>query len=443
MRTQTQPDQRREFYARHQAGETYAAIAAQADVSLECVRYWCRRQRDGGGVYRRYRSEAKGLLSEFDPLVRYVILRLKLAHPHWGRNRIRYHLGQRSSVRHLKLPGETQLGRYLHQWERFRRSRKKQPVERERPEQPTEVHQQWQIDFKTDIELKDGALISLHTVRDPVGEACLLGLLFATELAQQRPERVSLEQARTTLRRCFARWDTLPDEVQTDGEPALVSNGQDAFPSTFTLWLKGLGINHRVIRSRHPTDNAEVERCHRTLNDYAIVGQEKYPLAQLQSRLDQAIEELLHELPSRAEGCAGRPPLQAHPELRQPRHPFRPEHELALFDLNRVDAYLATFTWSRKVGQTGQICLGGHHQYYSVGRTYAGREVFIRFDPADRHFLFYDDPDQPQQEIGRRPARNLEVEDLTGLATWPTGLLPQQLPLPFLKGVIFKEQTGV
>jgi transposase InsO family protein len=437
MKRQTTVRERGAFYERHQAGETYAGIAQAYGVSRECVRYWCRRQRDGGDCQNRYQREQAGLLSSFDPLVRYAILRLKLAHPRWGPKPLRYHLAKRPSVRHLKLPSETAIGRYLHQWSRFRRRPKKQHTERPRPNRPTEVHQQWQIDFKTDIKLKDGSRVSLHTVRDPVGEACLTAVVFPAEKVKQRVERVTSEQVRTVLRRCFARWRTLPDEIQTDGEPVLVASGEDAFPSSFTLWLAGLGISHQVIRSGQPTDNAEVERCHRTLYDYAIVGNEDKDWMSLQAVLDQAVTELTDELPSRAEGCQGRSPLEAHPELLQPRHPFRPEQELAHFDLHRVDAYLATQQWTRKVGKTGQVCIGGHHQYYSVGRAYARREVLIRFDPADRHFVFYD-PDQPDDEIGRRPARNLEVEDLTGLATWPDGLLPQQLPLPFLQGVTFQ-----
>ena len=217
----------------------------------------------------------------------------------------------------------------------------------------------------------------------------------------------------------------------------LVTSAEDGFPSTFTLWLTGLGIKHLVTRPGQPTDNSEVERCHRTMNDYAIVGNEKHPLVELQSVLDNAVLELAFELPSRAEACAGRTPVEAHPELLEPRHPFRAEHELALFDLGRVDAFLSTFTWTRKVSKTGQICIGGQHEYYSVGRAYARQEVMVRFDPTDRHFVFYlpeceqdDQAQQEPQEIGRRPARNIEVEDLTGLATWPAGLVPQQLPLP-------------
>jgi transposase InsO family protein len=305
------------------------------------------------------------------------------------------------------------------------------------------VHQRWQLDFKVNIALEDGTAVDLHTVRDPVGEACIGAVVHVTERVKTQTQRVPMEDVRSTLRRCFDMWNTLPDQVQTDGEPTLVVRKGDAFPSDFTLWLTGLGIEHLVTRPGKPTDNAEVERCHRTINDYAIVGNEKHPLLELQSILDDAVLELAFDLPSRAEECAGRTPLDTHPELLEPRRPFRAEHELAIFNLKRVDAFLSTFTWTRKVGKTGQICIGGQHEYYSVGRAYARQEVVVRFDPADRHFVFHlpdsgqdvlDPKDLP--EIRRRPARNLEVEDLTGLATWPHGLLPQQLPLPlcFVEG---------
>ena len=196
-----------------------------------------------------------------------------------------------------------------------------------------------------------------------------------------------------------------------------------------TLWLQGLGIQHRVTRPGRPTDNAEVERCHRTVHDYAIVGHEDCDPPQLQDILNQAVQDMAFALPSRAEGCHGLAPVKAHPELLQPKRPFQPHEELALFDLQRVDAYLAIYTWERKVGRCGQITLGGRNRRYSVGRTYAGQQIQVRFDPADRHFVFF--TGQPEQEIGRRPARGLAVADLTGIVSLPTGDVPQQLPLPF------------
>jgi transposase len=417
-------------------GETYQEIAEHESVSKECVRYWCRRQRDGGSAQSQYQRHPRGHLSQFDPRVKYVVLRLRLKQEGWGPKSIHHHLQKRASLKGLKLPSKASIGRYLHQWSRFRRSRKEK-VKRERPKKPNEVHQRWQIDFKVEIPLENGTLITLHTVRDPVGEACIGAHVFSVGKVGEKGKKVTFEQARSVLRTCFDHWNTLPDEIQTDGEPALIGKPQDTFPSAFTLWLKGLGIDHLVIRPRRPTDNAEVERCNRTINDYAIIGNEDVNLEQLQKILDQAVYELNFELTSRAKGCAGQIPILAHPELLQPRHLFQAEHELSIFDLNRVDAFLSTFSWERKVGKTGQITLGGRHQAYSVGRSYARRQVLVHFDPSDRHFVFFDE-DDPDVEIGRRPARDLDVSDLTGLAHWPAGLGVQQLPLP----LVFSERVN-
>jgi transposase InsO family protein len=418
--------QRREFYVRHRMGETYQEIADSEGVSKWTVRSWCRRQRDGGDYRTQYQRGPRGLLSRFDPRIRYCVLRLRLEHPRWGPNRIRAKLKKRSSLHGLKVPSEASIGRYLHQWRRFRRQ-PRQKVKKERPRQPTEVHQRWQLDFKLGIALNDGTQVNLCTVRDPVGEACIGAFILAAGKVGRKAKRATLAQVQSVLRSCFSRWGTLPDEVQTDSEALFVGQPQDSFPSEFSLWLRGLGINHLVIRPGKPTDNAEVERCHRTVNDYAIVGNEEADLERLQLILDEAVYELNHELPSRAEGCAGLPPAKAHIELFQPRRPFQPEHELANFDLKRVDTYLVTLILERKVWKTGQISIANRR--YSVGRSHARRQVLVRFDPADRHFVFYD-VDHPEKEIGRRPAKGLDVTDLTGLAPWPAGIGPQQLPLP-------------
>jgi hypothetical protein len=55
------------------------------------------------------------LLGRFDPKGPYCVLRLRLQHPRWGPNRLRYHLGKHPSLRGLPLPSEAEIGRYLHQ----------------------------------------------------------------------------------------------------------------------------------------------------------------------------------------------------------------------------------------------------------------------------------------------------------------------------------------
>lgn len=426
MAGRTTTRQRQEFYEWHQSGETYQEIAERYSISCWAVRYWCRRQRDGGDCRSQYRREPSGLLRRFNPMVRIVILRLRLKHPRWGPSRILAGMKKRPSLQGLELPSAASIGRYLHQWPRFRRQPKRKP-DTEKLHAAVRVHQRWQVDFKVGIALRDGTLVNLHTVRDPVGAACIGAFVFPSGRVGQSCQRASLEQVRWVLRTCFARWGTLPEEVQTDREPALAEHTREPFPSQFTLWLKGLGIDHLLIRRHKPTDNAEVERCHRTLHEFALLGNEGATTAQLQEILNQAVYELNAELPSRAQGCEGRTPLAAHPELLQCRRPFQPEHELALFDLKRVDAYLAACTWERRVGKTGQIEVGRGR--YTVGRAYARQQVLVRFDAAERQFVFCT-ADGAEREIKRLPANGFDVPDLTGLAPWPLGLGPQQLPLP-------------
>ena len=423
MSVRTSNDQRRKFYVLHQDGHTYEQIAERFGVSRECVRYWCRRQRDGKDCETHYHRASPGLLQRFEAKVRYCVLRLRLEHPRRGPNRLRAALQERPSLCGLRLPSEASIGRYLHQWSLFRRKPKKKPM-RQHAQVPTAVHQRWQVDFKVGIRLKNGMQIHLHTVRDPVGEAYIGAFVLAIG---KRQRRVKMEEVRASLRSCFARWGTLPDEIQTDGETVLVNPHQDGFPSAFTLWLKGLGITHVVIHN--VTSNAAVERCHRTVCDYAVVGNEDQMPAELQCILDQSTHDLNFKLPSRAQGCAGKPPVIAHPDLLQPRRPFQPELELALFDLQRVDAYLATFTWRRVVDKNGCVALGRKRCRYSVGRAHAGHEVVVRFDPTTRRFVF-SEASVASSIIRQLPAKGLEISDLTGLAAWPTGPGAQQLPLP-------------
>jgi transposase InsO family protein len=270
------------------------------------------------------------------------------------------------------------------------------------------VHERWQMDWKVGIRLGGGEYVHLATVRDPFGAAFIALDLYRVPTKRAR---VSEAAVRITLRRAFAEWG-LPDELQTDGEPTLNSQSGDQFPSRFQLWLIGLGVRHRRIRPGVATDDAEVERAHRTIYEYAFQGNLEKTVLQVQQTLQVARQELNGEYPSRAHGCQHQPPLQAHPELLQPKRRFDPLREENFFDLARVDAYLAGLSWERKVGKLGQINLGGEHETYSVGRAYARQFVTVRFDCADRTYVAYD---AQNQEIRRWPARNLSVAEILDL----------------------------
>lgn len=282
-----------------------------------------------------------------------------------------------------------------------------------------------------DIQLNNGQWVHLYTARDPVGAAFVSVCLYP---AAGKKSRVTHERVQDFLRAGFAQYG-LPKEVQSDWEPVLRPASGDNFPSQFTLWLTGLGIVHVDARPGVPTDDAEVERGHRTVYDYAIADYLDQPLDWHQLHLPLAIQELNSEYPSRSHGCRACPPLLAHPELLQPPRLFKPQEELACFDLVRVDTYLASFTFKRKVGKTGQINLGWNDTRYTVSRHWAGQTVQIHFDPTDRCFV----ASAENGEIRRWKALHLEVEDIVGFSDATSCPCPQQLLLP----LCFQEASAI
>jgi hypothetical protein len=187
-----------------------------------------------------------------------------------------------------------------------------------------------------------------------------------------------------------------------------------------------LGVQHDFIRPNTPTDQAQVERTHRTLDGFVGLPDPSLDVVQLQVRLDSERELHNHYFASRASDCRGRPPLSAHPELQRPRRPYRVEWERTLFDEQRVYAYLATIPLSRKVSKTGQIQLSG--QSRSVGRGYAEQTVTVLCDaPTHEWVVTLADG----TVVKRLPIHGMDVTTLTGIPDIPDKQLPPlQLTLP-------------
>jgi len=154
------------------------------------------------------------------------------------------------------------MGRYLHQGPQFRRRPRRSPSWSgpSADRRPSTL----QIDFKL---ASIGRIVIRSTCTRSATRSAKRAWGLASFWRSSGPSAPS-GHGRTSPRGAahhFARWGTLPDEVQTDGEAVLIGRPQDTFPSPFTLWLRGLGITHLRIRPGKPTDNAEVERCHRTV----------------------------------------------------------------------------------------------------------------------------------------------------------------------------------
>ncbi|HBY97697.1 MAG: helix-turn-helix domain-containing protein [Ardenticatenaceae bacterium] len=413
-------------------GHSYQAVAEQTGVSFWTARKWIRRERHGGlpALVTTGGRPATGPLSSFHPLVRSVALRLKRQHRTWGAAYVVKKLGEHPALTGQRLPSLVEVWR---SWRRFGdrvlpRRRRAQP---HRP--PAGVaHGVWQRDTKESVPVGGIGVVTFNQARDEYGRATVMHRIHPADHPQQRIVKLTSAQGQQDCRIAFTHWG-LPDAIQTDQASIFGDADPSPFPTLLTLWWVGLGIEHRLVSS--PRHNGSIERGHRTLNERTLIDQAFSDGSALQTQVDADWDELNAECPSRAKGCQGQPPLVSHPELLIPRRPYRPEWERDLFDLRRVDAYLATRTWIRLVSDVGQVSLGG--QRYGLGTAWAGQTVSVSFDAEPREFVFTQvkpatkrDTRPPELSPVRLGAKGLSVEDITGVPAALDDLPRRQLMLP-------------
>jgi transposase InsO family protein len=427
--------QKERIYQGKLQGRTLSELAAEVGCTVHCARKWWRAGRDKGmerlRAPRRSRSQS-GVLSQFDPRVVEAALTLKRAHRRWGANRVLVELKWSPELSGLRLPGRSRLAAFFKaRCPECVAARKPRPAPPKRPLRATAVHEMWQLDNQEGIRLRSNEIATICNIRDPVGAAMIASRAFAVQ-TKRHWRKLEWIEVRDVLRDAFGEWQTLPDEVQTDNELGLAGGPNDPFPGKLTLWLVGLGITHRFIRPGCPTDQPQIERNHRTLDGLALDEEALADREHLQQALDRERQVHNHHFPSQASDCAGQPPLTAHPELLRPRRYYTPELELALFDLQRVYDYLAMFTFQRKVNASAQVSLG--RRMYSLGKKLVRERqvttVLVRFDPHRREWVFLT---ENEEELVRRPPKDLDVQTLTGLDPSAIQITqPVQLTLPFL-----------
>ena len=426
--------QRCEMMRLDEEGHTYAAVAKRMGISFWTVRKWLRQGKRSGTekLASCYGRPPTGPLAGFDPMVRYVSLRLKRQHPKWGAVYVVKKMGESASLRGQKLPSSTTIWRY---WRSFGdRIFLKRDPSRSKVSPSDKPHGVWQMDAKESMRIPGVAIVSFNQARDEFGRVTVLHRVHAEPERARKLARLTGEMVFQDCRIAFTQWG-MPEAIQTDRDTIYVDSGQSPFPNRIVLWWVGLGIEHRLIPRRTPKRNGTVERSHRTLLERTLENQAFENAAELQKQVDADWQELNHECPSKARGCNGKPPLEAHPELLRAQRPYRPEWERELFDLQRVDHYLAEFTWTRTCTSVGQLRM--RKVRYSLGSAWAHQNVAVTYDPEQRQFVFTQirsetrkGKSQPKLDPVRRKAKNLSVEDITGLAGVPKVMPTRQLMLP-------------
>lgn len=377
-----------EIIQRHLAGESLPTIAQDLGLNFYTVRKWWRiyqRVSWAGLEPKPVRCCPTGLLSKFDPLVKYVVLRLKREHPGWGLDVIRLELQRRPSLKGQALPGRTALWNYIHSF--YPRLMEHRRLHIQRPPQKASdlsgVHQRWQMDFKGEVKLEGLGLVKPFIVCDEFSGAPLGGIVH---LVQQDGQRfpLSFPDLQANLRLIFSQWG-LPDQLRMDRDPLWIGSSRLEWPGTFLLWLIGLGVTPVINRPYRPTDNAQVERRNRIWNEHVYLRTKCQHLNQLQTLTDRAWPDRRELLPSRNPNCQGQPPLVAHPELAHPRRPYLPDQEEVLFDMQRVYHYLSQWQWQRKVDCLGSISMA--HYTRRVSDQHVAQIVNVRFDAVTHEFV--------------------------------------------------------
>jgi transposase InsO family protein len=411
---------------RRAAGVTYPDIARDLGCAVITIRKHARRQRDHQVARPRGRP-AHGILSTYPAELVEQAVAVKRAHPHWGPANVQVELQRLAGLPATALPSRARLSALF-------KARCPEAVQPHRhPAYPERAlphawsaHQRWQMDAKEKVVLAEHAIASVLNVRDPVTAVMIASQAFLTT-TEHHWRKLTLPEVQATLRTAFAEWGC-PLEIQTDHEDVYVGAATSDFPSRFTLWLLGLTIQHVTSRSRRPTDQAQIERGHRTLGDMTWKDETFAQVPALQTALDDRRQRYNTELPVTAADCAGQPPLRVHPVARFSGRPFHPELEWELFDLNRVDAFLAQQVWTRHVGEQGQVGIGADHYY--LGRVRAFQTVTVRFQPGTRTFRF---EAADGTHLATMPARGLDQADLIGFKprAEPAPLI-FQFPLPLV-----------
>jgi len=427
-RTPLTEAEKRYLWQRKEAGATLRQLAEELHCAVITARKWWRHGRDQTQPRRRGRP-AKGVLSSYPPEVVERAVALKRSHPHWGPANVKLELQEQMQLAAAELPSDARLAALF-------KSRCPEAVQPRRhthyPEKPLGTaryaHHRWQVDAQEKIRLTNGEVATILNIRDEWSGVIIASRAFMTTTAKGW-RKLTLAEVQTTLRQAFAEWGR-PSEVQTDHEVVYIGSPAADFPGVFSLWLLGLGISHVTGRSRRPTDQAEVERTHRTVGDMAWKDEACGTIAQLQTLLDQRRCRYNQQYPSHAAHCQGQPPLTACPSARSSGRLFRADIEWELFCMERVERELARHVWTRQVSDSGSVSIGNH--LYPAGRAHVGQMVAVSYRPATHAFHFELADGRTAAEV---PARALAQVDLIGYMPVEAFLAePFQLPLA-LEGV--------
>lgn len=412
--------ERVEIGERWEAGQKDPEIAVAMHLPVWTVRKWRRKSQKQGrcGLGSEMGRPRTGALGQSPAELRDTIRDMRKAHPGWGPITIRTELEDMAHFTGLKLPSRARIAAFLRQEGLTRKYERHVELPQPQAADPQRAHEEWEMDAQGATKVPGLGPVSIINIID------LFSRVKVGSLPCLNPAHPSTPDYQLALRQAFVDYG-LPQRISLDHDSVFFDNTHASpFPSVLHLWLIALGVQVRFVDKRPPEDHSVIERCHQTVSQQAIAGQQFSDEVTLRESLVARLDFLNTRYPSRS--LAGQPPLIAHPEARHSGRPYRLEWEEDLLDMQRVYDYLAKGRWFRRVGPVGVFSLG--HYRYGVGRTFSNQMFEVTFDSQTLEFICL--PPDGCEKI-RVPTKGLSKSALMGELSPLMACPVYQLALPF------------
>jgi hypothetical protein len=243
------------------------------------------------------------------------------------------------------------------------------------PREPAEAMQVWEMDFSDVVTARSPASdkrqhqVEVLNVVD-TGTSIALETVVSDQFDAQNTLVALVDSFQSV---------GLPQVLRFDRDPRLVASWtMDEFPSAFMRFLLCVGVTPDVCPPRRPDRKPYVERFIRTQKEECIYPKRPATVSQAQGLINQHRVFYNVERPNQALTCNNQPPslaLGAVPRL--PRLPSVVDPDAWLQHYHRHG-------FRRRVRSNGTVSVDNDRYY--VGKQYAGQQVLLVVDAADKQF---------------------------------------------------------
>lgn len=385
-------------------GKTFKYISEELGLGFEVTRKWCRVIKKGKCLAPQVGRPPKGPLSAFSKTIISQIDKYRPDKKGWGPDTIKVELDLNEELKSLKKPSISSISRYLKIQGRSRGRNKHVDLKTD-PAFPTQrSHEIWQLDAEGNCQIENIGTIAMINIKEIHSKVYVQN--FPCQLAGPNNHCTTIDY-QNVLRLGMMEFG-MPDGLQVDHESIYFDNvNASPFPTTFHLWLIGLGIKMHLTPKGKPYKQGGVERSHQTMQIQIIEGQIFNEWNDLFKRCQERRQRLNYHIPCRTLGKI--PPLRACPEAKHSGRSYHPSSEKSVFDINRIYDYLAKGVWYRNISPSKTSWIGSNCYYLSKanGRT----KTMIKFNKKAKAFVFFD---ADEQIINQKAAKGLTFKEISG-----------------------------